>query len=203
VSPAFVCGTTHWPTLQDAGGAHESEVVQPAKQSPVDWLQRYGAQGFAGSVVSAGCDANPSDVQVGEVDFGVQVWLDCVQVNPVAQSVSAAHVVLHEVAPHAYGEHVVGEGTLHPPAPSHEPAAVPSPAAQLASEQLVSGPCAKPTHFERSFAPSHARALQVSLPPSEHAIREPWGGPLMALQTPSAPETSHASHCPAHAESQQ
>jgi hypothetical protein len=45
--------------------------------------------------------------------------------------------------------------------------------------------------------PAHA------LPSLAQAARAPWGGPWTAEQVPSRPFTSHASHWPVHALSQQ
>jgi hypothetical protein len=57
-------------------------------------------------------------------------------------------------------------------------------------------------HFVRS-EPSHAFAAHTSPPPSAHGARVPRDPPLTGLHVPSLVATSHASHWPVHAESQQ
>jgi hypothetical protein len=83
------------------------------------------------------------------------------------------------------------------PAPSQVAAAVAVPLEQLASRQLV---------LESGYA--HAAALApLQAPPHAplplQAVRAPCGGPLTATHRPTLPWTSHASHWPLQARSQQ
>lgn len=89
------------------------------------------------------------------------------------------------------------------PLPSQRPRGVSLPSTHDASPQSVSGPDAKPAHLVRSFDGSQVSVLHASPAPSKHFVRAPCGAPVMPEQVPSAPGTSHASHCPVHTESQQ
>ncbi len=73
---------------------------------------------------------------------------------------------------------------------------------QLAAPHTTLLPATKPAQVLGSFAPSHVRALQTSLPAS-HFARTPWGPPSTGEQVPTFPTRSHASHCPSHVVSQQ
>jgi hypothetical protein len=117
------------------------------------------------------------------------------QVSPAMQSVSTVHDVLHDVEPHVYGAHGVVTADGQFPAPSQFAPAVAVPPLQLAVRQLVD-------------VGGYAQALDVPLqlppqgaaPDPVHAPRAPCGCPLGTLvHAPTAPETSHAWHCPPHA----
>ena len=109
---------------------------------------------------------------------------------------SAAQLVLHVVAPHAYVTHEVVP-CLHAPAASHVPGFVCVVPVQLVLPQLVALPGYA---HDVALVPSHF-APHVPLP--LHAARLPTGAPTTLLQVPSALGTLHAWHCPAHALLQQ
>jgi hypothetical protein len=95
----------------------------------------------------------------------------------------------------------------HVPLPLHEAGEVYVPATQLSSRQLVSEP-ASPAH-EVVVVPSQTAVVQTASPlPLVHAARTvPWGAPAIGTHLPfpagAAPATSHASHWPLQAVSQQ
>jgi hypothetical protein len=102
--------------------------------------------------------------------------------------VSAAHVVLQAVGPHAYGLQVVVTGAGHAPAPSQLAAAVAVPLEQLALRQLVA-----------LLGYVQVALLPLQLPPQSepsfvHAVRDPCGAPLTSVQVPTLPATSQAWH---------
>lgn len=114
------------------------------------------------------------------------------------QSASVEHDVLHAAAPHTYGLHDEVVAAAHVPKPSQLRVALAVVPEQLAGPHGVD---------EFGYAPQPVRseplhwAWHEPLPP--HAARAPTGGPTTGEQNPSFPPTLHASHCPAHGESQQ
>jgi hypothetical protein len=75
---------------------------------------------------------------------------------------------------------------------------VATPSVQDAARQAV----AEPGKAQASrVAPSQAPAQEE--PSVAQAVRAPWGAPVTAAQLPTLPATSHASHWPVHAVSQQ
>jgi hypothetical protein len=119
------------------------------------------------------------------------------QVKPLAQSVSAAHVVLQPEAPsHAkLPAHVAGGCAMHAPE-LLQVLVVKVPLAQL-------DPHGVPLVYAQAvlFAPSHVPSHAVPAP--LHAPCAPCGAPVIVLHVPIDPATSHASHCPVHAVAQQ
>jgi hypothetical protein len=113
------------------------------------------------------------------------------------QSASVAHCVRHVVPLQPNPPQSTGCGALQLPFASHLPANVAVPLLQLAFPHGTSGPTL-PLHVVRTV-PSHAAALHA-LPPvaGEHCIRVLCGWPATGTHVPSAPPTSHASHCPLH-----
>lgn len=107
-------------------------------------------------------------------------------------------LVLQLVVPQTYGTQLTGLGVTHAPAPLQVEVLVHETPVQVSAAQVVSVPGIGP-HDVR-LLPSHCAAHG---PVPVHAGRLPFGGPLTALQTPSAPLTLHASHWPPHAPSQQ
>jgi hypothetical protein len=121
-----------------------------------------------------------------------------------AQSESAAHEVRHAfvVGSHVSGKHglVIAAGQL--PLPSQLAGSVATPFVQLALLHDCDDPT-KPPHVPR-VVPSHCAVAHTSAsPPFGHAPRAPCGAPDTGAHVPSAPATSHASHCPPHAALQQ
>jgi hypothetical protein len=113
------------------------------------------------------------------------------------QSAPVAHAFLQAVVPHVYGAHDTVGGVTHRPEPSHVPAKLDVPAAQLAVPQLVLPVGA--VHAE-GFDPLQVVGPQVgSLPTDVQAARGATGGPLTVLQVPTLPVALHAWHWPAHA----
>jgi hypothetical protein len=117
---------------------------------------------------------------------------------PLLQSPSAAHVVLHAVAPQAYAPQDCVARAGQEPVPAQLAAIVSTPPLQDGARHCVE-------------APGYAQALPsvpLHVPPQAepsvvHAARAPCGAPATAVQTPWSPETSHAWHWPLHAVSQQ
>jgi hypothetical protein len=103
---------------------------------------------------------------------------------------------------HRYGVHRLVVGIAHAPAPSQVEGPVKLLPAHAAGAQIVSLPCTYFAHFVAS-EPSQLVALQASAPPSSHAERLPCGAPPIGVHVPNFVGASHASHCPAHAVSQQ
>jgi hypothetical protein len=54
----------------------------------------------------------------------------------------------------------------------------------------------KPPHVARSIPSQTCAAHGVALVPATHDDRLPCGAPDTGTHSPTAPETSHASHCP-------
>jgi hypothetical protein len=77
------------------------------------------------------------------------------------------------------------------------------PSPHFAGAQVVVGPFAYDRHFVRLLLPSHSSVLHTSPAPSSQAARVPCGFPSTTVHLPNAPSTSHASHCPLQADSQQ
>jgi hypothetical protein len=120
---------------------------------------------------------------------------------PIEQSLSAAHVVLHSLAPQMYAPQFTVIVSAHRPEPVHVAASVATPFVQLAGRHDVADP-GKPVHAMRSV-PSHRAAAQTSpASPPGHAARL-CGAPLTGTHVPSPFGTSHASHCPSHGALQQ
>jgi hypothetical protein len=89
------------------------------------------------------------------------------------------------------------------PLPSHEPAAVAIPFAQLAAGPHATDGPTNALHIV-AFTPSHCEALHGSLAlPLAHAMRAPCGIPPIGTHVPSYVATSHAAHCPVQGELQQ
>jgi hypothetical protein len=111
-----------------------------------------------------------------------------------------AQTVLQAVVPsQTYGAHDFEAGVAHPPAPSQKAMLVKMPEAHDAAAQLVDVPLIE-AHLVRS-APSQV-AWQTPVP--AHAVRVlPCTAPATATHVPTLPPTSHASHCPLQALSQQ
>jgi hypothetical protein len=133
---------------------------------------------------------------------GMHCALETSHTAPAVQSVLTVHVALHAVAPHAYASHETAAGALQFPRPSHVPANVSVPFAQVAAPQETVAP-AKAEHVLVS-TPSHcaaAHGLPASAP--EQPGRGPWGAPTTAVHRPTVCVTSQASHWPEHAVSQQ
>lgn len=105
---------------------------------------------------------------------------------------------LQSVVPHVYGAHEVGVGVPQAPAPLQRASLIAMSPVQLGSLQVVSAP-GNALHAVRS-EPSH---LPVQTPVPEHAVRVPCGAPTTAVQVPTLPPISQASHCPEHAVLQQ
>ncbi len=104
---------------------------------------------------------------------------------------------MHAVAPQTYGVHGVEVTGVQPPRPLHVLAGTAAPVVHAALLHVVPEPGYAP-HAVR-VDPSHC-ALHAPVPP--HAVRLPCGAPTIAEQVPGV-GPSHASHSPAHAESQQ
>lgn len=117
----------------------------------------------------------------------------------MAQSVLVVHADLHVVAAQRYAPQLEGEAAAHEPSPSQNEAGVTLPVVQLAGPQIVEVPGTAP--HERRSEPLHDD-WQAPLP--VHAVRTvPWTLPMTAEHLPTEPPTSHASHWPLQAESQQ
>jgi hypothetical protein len=99
------------------------------------------------------------------------------------------------------GAHIFVTAGGQLPAPSHVAANVCTPFAQLASRHFVDVPT-KLAHIVR-LLPSQLAAAHTSVAPVGQLVRLPCGAPVTGAHVPSAPATSHASHCPPHAELQQ
>jgi hypothetical protein len=112
------------------------------------------------------------------------------------------HVVLHAFASHAYAPQFVFVVALQLPWPSQVADDVATPFVHDAATHSFAMPFAYVEHLVRSL-PSHASALHASPPPSSHAVRVPCGAPMTPEHLPGTPVTSHASHWPLHALSQQ
>lgn len=120
----------------------------------------------------------------------VVLQLPDLQVYPVVQSAGVVQSALHVVAPQVYGAHGVGVAVPQPPAPLQRASLDATSPVQLAAAQTASAP-GKALHAVRSD-PSH---LPLQVPVPEHAARTtPCGLPTTAMQVPSLPPTSHASH---------
>ena len=97
-----------------------------------------------------------------------------------------------------YGAQVSVTGVGQLPVPTHVVMSDAMPSLQLGGAHVTLEPGGVP-HALR-MEPLHW-ALQSPVP--LHAERAPWGAPETALHVPSAPPTSHASHWPVQAVSQQ
>jgi hypothetical protein len=120
------------------------------------------------------------------------------QKSPVTQSASDAHVVKQLVAPHTNGAHAVVVGVPHAPDPSHPAALVATPLVQEGALHVVLAP-----GYAHAVRPLPSQLPPHVVPLPAHAARVPTGAPVAAPHVPIDPATLHASHCPAHAPSQQ
>jgi hypothetical protein len=121
--------------------------------------------------------------------------------KPVAQSESAAHVVLQVEAvwqPKLLGHDWPVPGT-HAPAPLHAlGVSVPPSHAGLPQGVVLVGK----THADAPPFGLHDAPQAVPAPASSHCGREPCGAPFTTVHVPTDPVTSHAWHCCEHALSQ-
>lgn len=123
------------------------------------------------------------------------------QTKPDAQCASLSHVLRQPVSSQTYGTHDEPFGATHAPEPSQRDAPMNSVPEHFGVAHVVAESLAYPTHDFASVL-LQVRAAQVSPAPSEHAVRAPCGGPLTAMQRPTRPSTSHASHWPSQRDSQ-
>jgi hypothetical protein len=114
------------------------------------------------------------------------------------QSVSAAQLTLHEVAPHVYAPHDLGTSPQLPE-PSHALTCFSVPELHVAAPHEVLPP--GKLHFAVSI-PLHVEAHAASPDDEGHARRVPCGGPTTGEHVPTLPATLHAWHCPVHVVSQ-
>jgi hypothetical protein len=118
---------------------------------------------------------------------------------PSLQSESAAHVVLQAVAPQTYGSQACVVTAGHVPSPAQLAAIVSTPAAHVGARHWT----------DESGYPQDAALEPSQVPPqpdpsSAHAGRAPCGAPeVSVVHVPANGATSHASHWPEQARSQQ
>ncbi len=120
------------------------------------------------------------------------------QKSPAMQSVSAAHVSLHAVAPQTSGEQVWVATAGQAPAPLQLAASVATPLAQLAARHaVVAGATAQtpPAAQAPVFPQGGALPQRLSLAPVVIAAQVPLVPPVLAAE--------QALHAPAHAVLQQ
>jgi hypothetical protein len=120
----------------------------------------------------------------------------------VAQSVSTMHRVVHVPVVQRYGSQSTPVGLfVQVPLPSQICPVATVPAHTLVPHDTPAGEFATPVHVV-GFVPSHA-GVEHGLAPVGQSVRDPCGCPVTGTQVPCAVGTSHAWHCPAHAELQQ
>jgi len=117
---------------------------------------------------------------------------------PLAQSESALQLPLHAVGPQIKGAHVCVWTAGQAPAPLQEAPSVALPPAQDGARQEIESPgYVHAAGWTPSQLPPH------SVPSEAQAFRVPCGPPVAVEQVPALPATSHASHWPVQARSQQ
>ncbi len=121
---------------------------------------------------------------------------------PETQSLSLAHCVSHVVPLQTYGAHWTVAAVGQFPMPSQLDESVSTPFVQLACTHVTEEPT-YPVQDVRVL-PSHWAAWHGSVAGGTgHAGRLPCGLPTTGVHVPVLPATSHASHSPVHALSQQ
>jgi hypothetical protein len=142
---------------------------------------------------SASPFAPPAPASGAPPGAATQVWVASHTLGGT-QSARELHAVRHPPAvSHWKAPQAVVLAGGHDPVPAQLAAAVASPPAQLAARQGTSAP----TKASQLVVPdpSQSAAVQGSPPLAwSQAGRSPWGGPATALQVPSRPATSQASH---------
>jgi hypothetical protein len=116
------------------------------------------------------------------------------------QSLSAAHVVLHVVAPQTYGVQASVWLPTHLPLPSQVPCVVAVEPAQLGPPQPTPD---GDVHAVRLTPSQRATPHVGSVLDGAHEARLPCGVPTTGVQVPTLPATSQASHSPPHDDEQQ
>jgi hypothetical protein len=117
---------------------------------------------------------------------------------PDVQSESALQLPLHADGPHEKGAQVCVWTAGHAPAPSQEAPSVAVPAAQDGPRQETGSPgYVQAAGWVPSQLPPH------TVPSEAQAVRCPCGAPVEGEHVPALPATSHASHWPPQARSQQ
>jgi hypothetical protein len=177
--------------------AHCDDPAHCAKQLPVDGSQRYGAHGF--DAPSRAIELAPSDEQL-EVFGSHRLSLHTYPSTHSPSFVQALRQALPS-ASHAKPPQGVVIGAGHDPVPVQFAGAVAIPPVQLASRHGASE-LVNAAHDVR-FAPSHVARSHTETSAPGQAGRPPRGAPFTATHFPRLPTTSHASHCPVHALSQQ
>jgi hypothetical protein len=76
-------------------------------------------------------------------------------------------------------------------------------AANVATAPVQLGALHCDVGYAHAVRPTPLHVPPQVVPVPLHAVRLPWGAPLTAKQVPTLFVTSHASHCPLHATSQQ
>jgi hypothetical protein len=190
-----LAGSAHWLEPLQTAGETQSKTVWHDVWHPAA-VHVYGEQ----SVV---CPLAPVIVWLpSQVTPATHLPVEVSHLSPGAQSVSLAHWSLHDVPPHAYGAHCFVTGAGQFPWPSQVAGNVAISLAQLAWRQVTD----EPTNAAQDVrvVPSHSAAVHGSVAvPTGHAGLVPCGLPATGVHVPALPCTSHASHSPVHAASQQ
>jgi len=118
--------------------------------------------------------------------------------SPFEQSESALQFPVQPVGPQLKGAHVCVCTAGQAPAPSQDSPSVAIPAEQEGARHDVELPgYVQPAGWTPSQLPPQ------TVPSEAQALRAPCGAPVAGEQVPTLPATSHASHCPPQARSQQ
>ena len=117
---------------------------------------------------------------------------------PLAQSESALQLPLHALGPHAYGAHVCVWTAGQAPAPAQEAPSVAVPPAHDGPRQEIES-----LGYVQAAGWAPSQLPPQSVPSEAQAARVPCGAPVAGEHVPTLPATSHASHWPPHARSQQ